>query len=197
MSAMGPRLCENSYIGEMQKTQFSDMASKRMCAALSVLMTRNFSKMFLRARRALEFSHGLGQSRRFRDVCDMSALPPTTAVMMQCGERQKGANCGLPSHCAISDMSIGAAMQPTTCMVGQQSPRSRGKEFHMDKRATLLGRPFSHRDIAWCSQGHLLGFCSAASVEVTRALHSDLGNSRRCEFVRRLQVMSAFGQTGH
>ena len=30
-----------------------------------------------------------------------------------------------------------------------------------------------------------------------RALHSDLGNSRRCEFVRRLQVMSAFGQTGH
>src|SRR5262245_46292587 len=37
----------------------------------------------------------------------------------------------------------------------------------------------------------------AASVEVTRALHSDLGNSRRCEFVRRLQVMSAFVQTGH
>jgi len=31
-----------------------------MSAALSVLMTRNFSKMFLRARRALEFSHGLG-----------------------------------------------------------------------------------------------------------------------------------------
>jgi len=36
------------------------MASKRMSAALSVLKTRNFSKMFLRARRALEFSHGLG-----------------------------------------------------------------------------------------------------------------------------------------
>ena len=34
----------------------------------------------------------LGQSRRFGDVCDMSALPPTTAVMMQCCERQKGAN---------------------------------------------------------------------------------------------------------
>ena len=33
----------------------------------------------------------LGQSRRFGDVCDMSALPPTTAVMMQCRERQKGA----------------------------------------------------------------------------------------------------------
>jgi hypothetical protein len=38
-------------------------------------------------------------------------------------------------------------MKPTTYMAGQQSPRSRGKEFHMDKRATLLGRPFSHRDI--------------------------------------------------
>jgi hypothetical protein len=36
----------------------------------------------------------LGQSRRFGDVCDMSALPPTTAVMMQCRERQKGANNG-------------------------------------------------------------------------------------------------------
>ena len=34
----------------------------------------------------------LGQSRRFGDVCDMSALPPTTVVMMQCRERQKGAN---------------------------------------------------------------------------------------------------------
>jgi hypothetical protein len=40
------------------------MASKRMSAALSVLKTRNFSKMFLRARRLLEFSHGLGHSRR-------------------------------------------------------------------------------------------------------------------------------------
>ena len=29
----------------------------------------------------------------------MSALPPTTAVMMQCRERQKGANCGL-THCS-------------------------------------------------------------------------------------------------
>ena len=37
---------------------------------------------------------GSGQSRRFGDVCDMSALPPTTAVMMQCRERQKGANSG-------------------------------------------------------------------------------------------------------
>jgi hypothetical protein len=36
-----------------------------------------------------------------------------------------------------------------------------------------------------------------ASIEVTRALHSDLGNSRRCEFVRRLQVISAIAQTAH
>jgi hypothetical protein len=34
-----------------------------------------------------------GQSRRFGDVCDMSALPPTTTVMMQRRERQKGADC--------------------------------------------------------------------------------------------------------
>ena len=40
------------------------MASKRMSAALSVLKTRNFSKMFLRARRLLEFSHGLGHQRK-------------------------------------------------------------------------------------------------------------------------------------
>jgi hypothetical protein len=36
----------------------------------------------------------MGQSRRFGDVCDMSALPPTTAVMMQCRERHKGAKTG-------------------------------------------------------------------------------------------------------
>ena len=40
------------------------MASDRMSAALSILIACNFSKMFLRARRALEFSHGLGHSLR-------------------------------------------------------------------------------------------------------------------------------------
>jgi len=35
------------------------MASNRMSAALSVLMTHNFSKMFLRAEQAFEFSHDL------------------------------------------------------------------------------------------------------------------------------------------
>jgi hypothetical protein len=42
------------------------MASNGMSAALSVLMMRNFSKNFLRSRRALEFSHGLGQKRTSR-----------------------------------------------------------------------------------------------------------------------------------
>jgi hypothetical protein len=36
------------------------MASNRMSAVLLVFMTRNFSKMFLSVRRALEFSHSLG-----------------------------------------------------------------------------------------------------------------------------------------
>ncbi len=45
--------------------QFSNKTFNRMSAALSVLLTRNFSKMFLRARQALEFSHGLGQQRTF------------------------------------------------------------------------------------------------------------------------------------
>ena len=42
-------------------------------------------------RLGVKFPGPTRQSRRFRDVCVMSALPPTTAVMMQCGERQKGA----------------------------------------------------------------------------------------------------------
>ena len=41
--------------------QFYNMASNLMPAVISVLVTRNFCKMFLRTRRALEFSHGLGQ----------------------------------------------------------------------------------------------------------------------------------------
>jgi len=39
--------------------QFSNMTFNVMFAALSVLLTRDFFKIFLRARRALEFSHGL------------------------------------------------------------------------------------------------------------------------------------------
>src|SRR6266496_3197925 len=43
--------------------QFSNMTFNVTSAALSVLLTRNFSKIFLRARRALEFSHGLDPNR--------------------------------------------------------------------------------------------------------------------------------------
>ena len=48
-----------------------------------------------------------GSSRRFGDVCDMSALPSTTAVMMQCRERQKGAISG--SDCIHSITSSAVA----------------------------------------------------------------------------------------
>src|ERR1039458_10417057 len=47
-----------------------------MSAALSVLISRNSSKIFLRARRTLKFSHSLGQKRPWRQVHAMSALPP-------------------------------------------------------------------------------------------------------------------------
>jgi hypothetical protein len=46
----------------------------------------------------------VGQSRRFGDVCDMSALPPTTAVMMQCRERQKRA---ITRHSACLVIALG------------------------------------------------------------------------------------------
>ena len=55
-----------------------------------------------------------GQSRRFGDVCDMSALPPSTAVMMQCRERQKGAITGreqVQHRHALLDHLVGAGKQ--------------------------------------------------------------------------------------
>ena len=52
-----------------------------------------------------------GQSRRFGDVCDMSALPPTTAVMMQCRERQKRAR--KRHHAGCSDIRSGRGPLPT------------------------------------------------------------------------------------
>ena len=44
-----------------------------MSAALSVLLMRNFSKIFLRAPRALEFSHGLDPQQSFRPDADAAA----------------------------------------------------------------------------------------------------------------------------
>src|SRR5665213_958178 len=61
------------------------MVSNRMSAVLSVLMTRNLSKMFLRPRRTLEFSHSLGHSLptllelTSADVC-YALLAPTVAL---------------------------------------------------------------------------------------------------------------------
>jgi hypothetical protein len=55
-----------------------------------------------------------GQSRRFGEVCDMSALPPTTAVMMQCRERQKGANNGreqMQQRVVLFNYFVGAGEQ--------------------------------------------------------------------------------------
>jgi len=52
------------------------MASNRMSAALSVLMARNFSKMFLRARQALEFSHGLDPKRKLSGNACRDATRP-------------------------------------------------------------------------------------------------------------------------
>ena len=56
----------------------------------------------------------LGQSRRFGDVCDMSALPPTTAVMMQCRERQKSANFRLMHRSKLHPYSITSSARPTS-----------------------------------------------------------------------------------
>src|SRR5436305_13399050 len=58
----GSWLCENSYIAEMWKIQFSNTGSSLMCAALALMM-RHFFEMFLRARRALEFSNGQGRKQ--------------------------------------------------------------------------------------------------------------------------------------
>jgi len=44
----------------MQEMQFYNMASNLMSSAISVLVKRNFYKVFLRTWRAFEFSHSLG-----------------------------------------------------------------------------------------------------------------------------------------
>ena len=64
----GPRLCENSYIVKMQKIEFSSMASNRMSRSIISSHDAQFLQDILRARRALEFSHGLGPKRRFSNV---------------------------------------------------------------------------------------------------------------------------------
>jgi len=41
-----------------------------------------------------EFSHSLGQSRRFGDVCGWSAYPSIAADLVQCGETTRSATSG-------------------------------------------------------------------------------------------------------
>jgi len=60
----------------------------------------------------------VGQSRRFGDVCDMSALPPTTAVLMQCRERQKDATTGLMHRSKFHPYSITLSVR-----ANEQRPR--------------------------------------------------------------------------
>jgi hypothetical protein len=56
------------------------MAFNRMSAVLSVLISRNFSKIFLRARRTLKFSHSLGQKQKWRHCAEKSALTPIADI---------------------------------------------------------------------------------------------------------------------
>ncbi len=58
----------------------------------------------------------VGQSRRLGDVCGMSALPPTTAVMMQCRERQR---CARKRHMHRSKQHL-----YSITLVGAQQDRS-------------------------------------------------------------------------
>ncbi len=101
------------------------------------------------------------------------------------------------------------------CSTVQDEPISSFLESHFDKLLVRAWRavrraaaaaaraskmrccPSSQTSRAAASRSMATVRRDAASIEVTRALHSDLGNSRRCEFVRRLQVMSTLGQTGH
>ena len=69
-----PRLCENSYIVKMQKIEFSSMASNRMSRSIISSHDAQFLQDILRARRALEFSHGLGPEETCRPRRPMSAV---------------------------------------------------------------------------------------------------------------------------
>jgi hypothetical protein len=75
MSASGPG-CVKTHTSAKCGKYNSPTRYRAICAQHDLaLMMRNFSNMFLRARRALEFSHGLGQIRSFGFVGSMSGLP--------------------------------------------------------------------------------------------------------------------------
>src|SRR5712675_2398595 len=65
MSAQGPG-CVKTHTSAKCGKYNSPTRYRAICAQHDLaLMMRNFSNMFLRARRALEFSHGLGQEATY------------------------------------------------------------------------------------------------------------------------------------
>jgi hypothetical protein len=79
------------------------MAFNRMSAALSVLISRNFSKIFLRARRTLKFSHSLGQKRT-------NHRGPKSTVVRCCPKADK--ICGAANVCFVPRADITLAVRP-------------------------------------------------------------------------------------
>src|SRR5712675_2083765 len=80
MSAQGPG-CVKTHTSAKCGKYNSPTRYRAICAQHDLaLMMRNFSNMFLRARRALEFSHGLGQSATSRFVRAESALASTPDI---------------------------------------------------------------------------------------------------------------------
>src|ERR1700704_3693025 len=62
--------CEKTHTSAKCGKYNSPTRYRAICAQHDLaLMMRNFSNMFLRARRALEFSHGLGQERPTGPCC--------------------------------------------------------------------------------------------------------------------------------
>src|ERR1022692_807259 len=74
-----------------------------MSAALSVLMTQNFSKMLLRARRALEFSHGLDPS------ATSAALPAWLAAISWWAAHRIADGTFLREHGGLEGVQLGTA----------------------------------------------------------------------------------------
>src|SRR3979411_683051 len=76
MSALGPGFLKTNTWGKCEKYN-SPTRYRAICAQHDLaLMMRNFSNMFLRARRALEFSHGLGQNRKGSDRAQVFRIAP-------------------------------------------------------------------------------------------------------------------------
>ena len=124
--------------------QFSNMTFNVMSAALSVLPTRDFSKIFLRARRALEFSHGVGQSRRGRLLPIVGRLPPHP----ESGRKSRRAELvekGQLMHCSKPssfDQLVGCDQKRVRHCEAERHCR-----FEID--GSLVFRRHLHRKVGW------------------------------------------------